>query len=67
MPIRFTPKMLIRFYLLSMSERQNDVKDVFAQCQSHQQRIEGVEEKRGEMLSSLTDGAQPFFKALLTF
>ena len=69
-PVTFTArKMLIRFYLPSMIERQNDVKDVFAQCPiTPTTEIEGVEvEKRGEMLSSLTDGAQPIFQSIANF
>ena len=52
-----------------MIERQNDVKDVFAQCPiTPTTEIEGVEvEKRGEMLSSLTDGAQPIFQSIANF
>jgi acetyl-CoA carboxylase / biotin carboxylase 1 len=69
-PVTLTArKMLIRFYLPSLIERQNDVKDVLAQCPlTPIVEVVGDEvEKRGEMLASLTDGAQPIFESIVHF
>ena len=69
-PVTLTArKMLIRFYLPSLIERQNDVKNVLAECSlTPTVEVTGEEvDKRGEMLSSLTDGAQPIFESIAHF
>ena len=69
-PVTLTArKMLIRFYLPSLIERQNDVKNVLAKCSlTPTVEVTGEEvDKRGEMLSSLTDGAQPIFESIAHF